>query len=211
MAKIDSLGTVINGLQERLDGIKPDPTADETSLESVRDMIDKIEGEMASLSEVMQRRDASDIQSHRESERLFAGIQSIKNTAGVTQSDSSKEMMALLRLSEYQSGIRMNAESKYGEIQDLKRMASQTVAISDLFERISESDDVSLPREVRQWAVGKIFECAEKWEVRFTDVYLILTAAIGKDMFKESVRIPQVRDIYGMRAVDEIKDDLGIS
>jgi len=30
-------------------------------------------------------------------------------------------------------------------------------------------------------------------------------------MLKESVRIQQVRDIYGIRAVDEIRNDLNIS
>ena len=32
-----------------------------------------------------------------------------------------KEMMALLKLSEYQSNIRMNTESKYGESKDLRK------------------------------------------------------------------------------------------
>ena len=65
--------------------------------------------------------------------------------------------------------------------------------------------------EVRQWAVSKILDCADKWEIRFSDVYSILTNAIGRDMLKESVRIQQVRDIYGIRAVDEIRNDLNIS
>ena len=36
-------------------------------------------------------------------------------------SDSSNEMMALLKLSEYQSNIRMNTESKYGNSKDLRK------------------------------------------------------------------------------------------
>jgi hypothetical protein len=38
-----------------------------------------------------------------------------------------------------------------------------------------------------------------------------LTNAIGRDMLKEAIRIQQVRDIYGIRAVDEIRNDLNIS
>ena len=57
---------------------------------------------------------------------LFEEIQSVKNVTNKTSNDSSKEMMALLKLSEYQSNIRMNAESKYGDIKDIEKMASQT-------------------------------------------------------------------------------------
>ena len=46
-------------------------------------------------------------------------------------------MMALLKLSEYQSNIRMNAESKYGVTKDIEKMASQTADIVNLFDRIS--------------------------------------------------------------------------
>jgi hypothetical protein len=140
-------------------------------------------------------------------------MQSVKNVSNKVSSDSSKEMMALLKLSEYQSSIRMNAESKYGDSKDLEKMASQTADIVNLFDSISieSGEKIPLPYEVRQWAVSKIFDCADKWEIRFSDVYSILTNAIGRDLFKEVVRIQQVRDIYGIRAVDEIRNDLNIS
>ena len=54
----------------------------------------------------------------------------------------------------------------------------------------------------------KIFDCADKWEIRFSDVFSILSNAIGRDLLKEAVRIQQVRDIYGIRAVDEIRKEL---
>jgi hypothetical protein len=107
----------------------------------------------------------------------------------------------------------MNGESKYGEVKDIENMASQTVEIVNLFDRISieSGEKISFPQEVRQWAVSKILDCADKWEIRFSDVYSILTNAIGRDMIKESVRIQQIRDIYGIRAVDEIRRDLNIT
>ncbi len=208
-SKIDSLAVVIGGLKEQLDDIKAN-SAERAGLESVRELgekISKIEEQILSLSDIIQRQDTHAIQSRKESERLFAEIQSLH-----VADNSSKEMMALLKLSEYQSGIRMNAESKYGGLEDLETMASHTVEITGLFDRISAEpgQNKTLPLKVRQWAVGKILECADKWEIRFTDVYLVLTGAIGKDMFKESVKIQQVRDIYGIRAVDEIKNDLNI-
>ena len=85
--------------------------------------------------------------------------------------------MALLKLSEYQSNIRMNTESKYGESKDLEKMAKLTSEIVNLFDRISieSGEKIPLPHEVRQWAVSKILDCADKWEIRFSDVYSILT------------------------------------
>jgi len=216
-SKIDSLGGVIDGLRQQFDTIALKANSVEGfSLESIKELggkINKIEEKVASVSDFLKRQDASTAEFHKKSEKLFEEMQSVKNVTSKASSDSSKEMMALLKLSEYQSSIRMNAESKYGESKDLEKMASQTASIVNLFDRISieSGENIALPHEVRQWAVSKIFDCADKWEIRFGDVYSILTNAIGKDLFKESVRIQQVRDIYGIRAVDEIRKDLNIS
>jgi uncharacterized coiled-coil DUF342 family protein len=216
-SKIDSLGGVIDGLKQQFDTIalKTD-SVEGLSLESIKELegkINSIEQKMASVSDIVKRQDASTAEFHKKSEKLFEEMQAVRNITSKASSDSSQEMMALLKLSEYQSGIRMNAESKYGNAKDLEKMASQTANIVNLFDRISIElgEKIPLPYEVRQWAISKIFDCADKWEIRFSDVYSILTNAIGRDMFKEAVRIQQVRDIYGIRAVDEIRNDLNIS
>ncbi|MEE8383999.1 MAG: chemotaxis protein, partial [Nitrosopumilus sp.] len=186
------------------------------SLESIKELGDKInmiEEKVSSVSDIVKRQDVSTAEFHKKSEKLFEEMQSVKNVTSKASNDSSNDMMALLKLSEFQSGIRMNAESKYGNSKDLEKMASQTAKIVNLFDRISieSGEKIPLPYEVRQWAVSRIFDSADKWEIRFSDVYSILTNAIGKDLFKEVVRIQQVRDIYGIRAVDEIRNDLNIS
>jgi uncharacterized coiled-coil DUF342 family protein len=215
-SKMDSLGGVIDGLKQQFDTIALKTNSVEgLSLESINelgDKINKIEEKVASVSDIVKRQDASTAEFHKKSEKLFEEMQSIRNVTSKVSNDSSNEMMALLKLSEYQSGIRMNAESKYGDVKDLEKMATQTANIVNLFDRISieSGEKIPLPFEVRQWAVSKIFDCADKWEIRFSDVYSILTNAIGKDLFKEVVRIQQVRDIYGIRAVDEIRNDLNI-
>jgi len=216
-SKIDSLGGVIDGLKQQFDTIALKANSVEgLSLESIKELEGKINGieqKMASVSEIVKRQDASTAEFHKKSEKLFEEMQAVKNVTSKASSDSSQEMMVLLKLSEYQSSIRMNAESKYGDAKDLEKMASQTADIVNLFDRISIElgEKIPLPYEVRQWAISKIFDCADKWEIRFSDVYSILTNAIGRDMFKEAVRIQQVRDIYGIRAVDEIRNDLNIS
>src|SRR3990170_1932304 len=118
-----------------------------------------------------------------------------------------------LKVSEYQSNIRMQAESKYGSLTDLEKMATQTAQMVNLFDKLSieSNEKMVLPHEVRQWAVSKILDCADRWEIRFTDVFQLLVNQLGRDLLKESLRIQQVRDIFGIRAVDEIRQDLNIS
>jgi chromosome segregation ATPase len=218
--KIDKIETEVGALSQRADstafvgeGLKSVQEEVSSFKQNVFDKTNNIEQKIASVSDILKRQDASTIEFHKKSEKLFEEVQSIRNVTSKASSDSSKEMMALLKLSEYQSNIRMNAESKYGDSKDLEKMASQTADIVNLFDKISiEADqNIPLPHEVRQWAVSKILDCADKWEIRFSDVYSILTNAIGRDMLKEAVRIQQIRDIYGIRAVDEIRKDLNIS
>ncbi len=218
--KIDRIETEIGTLAKRADstafvgeGLKSVQEEVSKFKQNIADKTNSIEQKISSVSDTLKRQDESTIEFHKKSERLFEEIQKIKSVTSKASDDSSKEVMALLKLSEYQSNIRMNAESKYGATQDIEKMASQTADIVNLFDRLSieSGEKIPLPHEVRQWAVSKMLDCADKWEVRFSDVYSILTNAIGRDMLKESIRIQQVRDIYGIRAVDEIRQDLNIS
>ena len=218
--KIDKIETEVGALVQRADstafvgeGLKSVQDDFSNFKENVFDKTNSIEQKISSVSDTLKRQDESTIEFHKKSERLFHELQSVKEVTSKASSNSSKEVMALLKLSEYQSNIRMNAESKYGVVKDIEKMASQTADIVNLFDRISieSGENIPLPHEVRQWAVSKMLDCADKWEVRFSDVYSILTNAIGRDMLKEAIRIQQVRDIYGIRAVDEIRKDLNIS
>ena len=107
----------------------------------------------------------------------------------------------------------MLAESKYGSLQDIEKMVEQTAEIVNLFDKISiESEKkIPLPHEVRQWAVSTIFDCADRWEIRFDDLFKILLDPLGKNLLKETIRIQQVRDIFGIKAVDKIKNKLKLS
>jgi DNA repair exonuclease SbcCD ATPase subunit len=218
--KIDKIETDMSTLSQRTDstafvgeGLKSVQDEVSSFKQNVFDKTTSIEQKISSVSDILKRQDASTIEFHKKSDKLFEEVQSVKNVTNKATSDSSKEMMALLKLSEYQSNIRMNSESKYGDVKDLEKMATQTAEIVNLFDKISieSGEKIPLPHEVRQWAISKILDCADKWEIRFSDVYGILTNAIGQEMLKESVRIKQIRDIYGIRAVDEIRKDLNIS
>lgn len=217
--KIDRIEAEISSLSHRADstafvgeGLKSVQEDLSSFKQNVFDKTDSIEQKISSVSDVLRRQDESAAEFHKKSDRVFSELQSVRSASDKSSRDASGEMMALLKLSEYQSAIRMLAESKYGGLKDLESMASQTADIVNLFDRVSieSGEKVPLPGEVRQWAVSRILDCADRWEVRFGDVYSVLVGSIGKDMLKESVRIQQVRDIYGIRAVDEIRGDLGI-
>ena len=47
---------------------------------------------------------------------------------------------------------------------------------------------IPLPHEVRQWAISTIFDCADRWEIRFADVFDRLLESLGKNLLKESIR-----------------------
>ena len=218
--KIDKIETNIGSLSKRADStafIGEELRISEKNIldfkNNVSEKTSNIEEKISSISETLEKQDKSTSEFQRKSEKLFDEIHTIKETTSKATSNASKEMMALLKLSEYQSNIRMYAESKYGDVKMIEKMASQTKDIVRLFDKISieSGDKIPLPHEVRRWAISKIFDCADKWEVRFSDVYSILTNAIGRDMLKESIRIQQIRDIYGIRGVDEIRKDLNIS
>jgi len=121
--------------------------------------------------------------------------------------------MGLLRLSEFQSNIRMRSESKYGTLEDIEKMVSQTKDMINLFDRISIEVETKmpLPLEVKQWSISKILDCSDRWEIRFTDVFRLLITELGSDIVKEAIRIEQVRDLFGIRAVDEIRRELNIT
>jgi len=218
--KIDRIETEIGTLSHRADST----AFVGESLKSVQadfsdfknDVFDKtntIEQKVSSINEMIKRQDALTSEFHKKTDKVFQELQSVKNVTTKVSSETSKEMMALLKLSEYQSNLRMQSESKYGEAKDLENMTLQTAEIINLFDKLSieAGDKIPLPHEVRQWAVSKILDCADKWEIRFSDVFTILTNGIGRDLLKESIRIQQIRDIYGIRAVDEIRKELNIS
>lgn len=171
-----------------------------------------IDQKISTMAEMLKRSDASMSEFHKKTDGVFSSLMEVKDATNKSSSNASKEIVALLKLSEFQSNIRIITESKYGDLKDIERMAEQTASIVNLFDKIAieSQEKVSLPLEVRQWAVGKMLDCADKWEIRFSDLFSILIDKLGKDLVKEAVRIPQVRDIFGIRGVDEIRKELNM-
>jgi len=181
-----------------------------TLREYVGDNADELLEKISGISELINRTETSSAEFHKKADSIIQELQKIRNATNKASITTSNEVIGLLKLSEYQSNIRMLAESKYGSLEDIEKMAEQTAEIVNLFDKISiESENkIPLPHEVRQWAVSTIFDCADRWEIRFDDLFKILLDSLGKNLLKESIRIQQVRDIFGIKAVDKIKNNL---
>ncbi|QLH08472.1 chemotaxis protein [Candidatus Nitrosotenuis sp. DW1] len=196
------VGEGLKSVQEDLAGFK----------DAVFNKTNTIDQKVSAISELFKRSDASASEFHKKADQLFQNMQEIRTITNKSSSNVSKEVIGLLKLSEFQSNLRILSESKYGELKDIERMAEQTASIVNLFDRISiESDEkLSLPQEVRQWAMSKMLDSADKWEIRFTDLFAVLIDKLGKELVKENIRIQQVRDIFGIRGVDEIRKELDL-
>ena len=197
-------------LKKNLENIKSEFM---TLREYVGDNEDVLLEKISSISEMINRTEASSAEFHKKADSIIQELQKIRNSTNKEAITTSNEVIGLLKLSEYQSDVRMLAESKYGTLDDIKKMAEQTAEIVNLFDKLSiESEKkIPLPHEVRQWAIGTMFDCADKWEIRFDDLLKTLLVSLGQNLLKESIRIQQVRDIFGIKAVDKIKTELKLS
>jgi len=180
--------------------------------ENVLGQTKQIDEKMSDLTESLNRNSASVSEFHKKTHEIHQELQQIRDITHKTAQNTSREVIGLLRLSEFQSNVRMHSESKYGALDDLDKMISQTVDMVNLFDRLSlESEKkMPLPQEVKQWSISKILDCADRWEIRFTDIFRLLITQLGRDLVKESLRIEQVRDLFGIRAVDEVRQELNM-
>jgi len=212
-SRTGDIGKDMSNLKNEIGGIISSPKISSLIGDGMKTFKSEIEEKISDISNMINRSEQSASEFHQKTDKVMQELQGVKGVTNKASDDSSKEVMAILKLNEYQSSIRMQAESKYGDIKDVEKMANQTTELVNLFDKLSieTEDKIPLPHEVRQWAVGKIFDCADKWELRFSEVFSILIDNLGRELLKEAIRIPQVRDIFGIRAVDEIRNELNIS
>jgi len=207
------IGKDMSNLKNEIGGLVSSPKISSVIGDGMKTFKSEIEEKITNISNIINRSDQLASEFHQKTDKIVRELQGVKGVTNKASDDTSKEVMAILKLNEYQSSIRMQAESKYGDIKDVEKMATQTTELINLFDKLSieTEDKIPLPHEVRQWAVSKIFDCADRWELRFSEVFSMLIDNLGKELLKEAIRIPQVRDIFGIRAVDEIRNELNIS
>jgi len=208
--QIDEIKRNIQSISSRTGNLGGDITSLKDELGSIAS---KTQEKISGLSEILNRSDVASSEFNKKTNQIIQELQGIKNVTNKASEGTSKEVLALLKLSEFQSNIRMQSESKYGTLDDLEQMATQTSEMVNLFDKlaIETNKKIALPHEVRRWAVSKIMDCADRWEIRFSDVYKLLANQLGNELFKEAIRLQQVRDIFGIRAVEEIRQELNLS
>ena len=209
---IRDVGIELGSLVRKTDTLAALGTEFTNFRENVLGRTQQIDEKMSDLTEMLNRNSASVSEFHKKTHEIHQELQEIRDITHKTAQNTSREVIGLLRLSEFQSNVRMHAESKYGTLDDLDKMISQTVDMVNLFDRLSVESEkkMPLPQEVKQWSISKILDCADRWEIRFTDVFRLLITQLGRDLVKESLRIEQVRDLFGIRAVDEVRQELNI-
>jgi len=209
---IRDVGIELGSLVRKTDTLAALGTEFTNFRENVLGRTKQIDEKMSDLTEMLNRNSASVSEFHKKTHEIHQELQEIRDITHKTAQNTSREVIGLLRLSEFQSNVRMHAESKYGTLDDLDKMISQTVDMVNLFDRLSVESEkkMPLPQEVKQWSISKILDCADRWEIRFTDVFRLLITQLGRDLVKESLRIEQVRDLFGIRAVDEVRQELNI-
>lgn len=209
---IRDVGIELGSLVRKTDTLSALGTEFANFRENVLGRTKQIDEKMSDLTESLNRNSSSVSEFHKKTHEIHQELQEIRDITHKTAQNTSREVIGLLRLSEFQSNVRMHSESKYGALDDLDKMISQTVDMVNLFDRLSlESEKkMPLPQEVKQWSISKILDCADRWEIRFTDIFRLLITQLGRDLVKESLRIEQVRDLFGIRAVDEVRQELNI-
>ena len=211
--EIDSLIKKTDSLSSLSDDIRNVNAEFGSFRENVLGRTKELDEKMSDFAELLNRNSASISEFNKKTHEIAQQLQEIRGITHKTSQSTSREVMGLLRLSEFQSNIRMRSESKYGTLEDIQKMVAQSVDMINLFDRLSVETETKmpLPLEVKQWSISKIFDCADRWEVRFTDVFRLLITELGSELVKESIRMEQVRDLFGIRAVDEVRHELNIS
>ena len=168
------IGNDMSNLKNEIGGIISNPKISTIIGDGMKTFKSEIEEKISNISNMINRSDEMASEFHKKTDKVIHEMQGIKGVTSKASDDNSKEVMAILKLNEYQSSIRMQAESKYGDIKDIEKMTVQTTEIINLFDRLSieTEDKIPLPSEVRRWAVGKIFDCADKWELRFSEILM---------------------------------------
>ena len=217
-ARIGSIESKLDALAkigERADAPAAEPSgAAEADIARLGDDLasrtDSIERRIDSLADALSRSEASASEFRASAGAALGRLRGPREAEGGAPGGPSADATAILRLSEYRSGMGMRAESKYGGADDLDAMASRTADIAGILGRAQGGGAGIRPAEVRRWAVSKILECADRWDVRFSDALALLVARLGRDAVGEAVRERQVRDVYGARAVAELRAELGM-
>ena len=83
-----------------------------TLREYVGDNEDVLLEKISSISEMINRTEASSAEFHKKADSIIQELQKIRNSTNKAAITTSNEVIGLLKLSEYQSNIRMLAESK---------------------------------------------------------------------------------------------------
>ena len=94
----------------------------------------------------------------------------------------------------------------------MKEIISCILEITKIFNNlIKKHNQIEVPYEIIQWAINIIFECAYRWEIKFINIFRLLVTQIDHKILSDNIGIEQIRDNFGIRAVDHIRKELNMN
>ena len=113
------IGKDMSNLKNEIGGIVSNPKISSLIGDGMKTFKSEIEEKISNISNMIDRSDQIASEFHQKTDKVMREIQGVKGVTNKASDDSSKEVMAILKLNEYQSSIRMQAESKYGDMKDV--------------------------------------------------------------------------------------------
>ena len=151
-SRTGDIGKDMSNLKNEIGGLISNPKISSLIGDGMKTFKSEIEEKISNISNMINRSDQLASEFHQKTDKVIHELQGVKGVTNKASDDSSKEVMAILKLNEYQSSVRMQSESKYGDIKDVEKMATQTTELINLFDRLSieTEDKIPLPQEVRK-------------------------------------------------------------
>ena len=125
-SRTGNLGNDMTNLKNELGGMLKKPDYRTLIEDGLKPFKTEIEGKLSNLSSTIKRSEELTSEFHKKTDKIFSELDVVKNVTNKSSSTMSKEVIALLKLSEYQSSIRIQSESKYGTIKEIENMSYQT-------------------------------------------------------------------------------------
>ena len=121
-SRTGDIGKDMSNLRNEIGGLVSSPKISSLIGDGMKTFKSEIEEKISNISNMISRSDQLASEFHQKTDKVIHELQGVKGVTNKASGDTSKEVMAILKLNEYQSSIRMQAESKYGDIKDVEKI-----------------------------------------------------------------------------------------
>jgi len=109
-SRTGDIGKDMSNLKNEIGGLVSSPKISSLIGDGMKTFKSEIEEKISNISNMINRSDQLASEFHQKTDKVMHELQGVKGVTNKASDDSSKEVMAILKLNEYQSSIRMQAE-----------------------------------------------------------------------------------------------------